>query len=205
MIGVIQKVLLLLLEEQGGPELRDRVLARAGLPVTTRFRINADYPDQDLLDLLAASQSETGLSRAELMERYAVHFIRYAEGLFPQLFRISSGVRDFLLRQPVIHASFAAGLRGAQAQQAVVDKFAVNDLEDGSLEVTYRSQNRLCDLYAALAGALASRYGETVQVEILQCARSCGSEACRLRTYWPDSQSARGDLRNCQSFGQQDE
>ncbi len=102
MIGMIQKVLLSLVEEHGGSELK------AG----TSFRIHTDYPDEQVHALFEASQAEIGWTRAQLMEHYAVHFIQYAESVFPRFFKMSSGVQDFLVRQPVIHASFAAGLTG---------------------------------------------------------------------------------------------
>jgi hypothetical protein len=194
MIGMIQKVLLSLLEQEGGIALKERVLARAGLPPDARFRINADYADEDVHALLVASQEEAGLSRAELMDRYATHFLDHAQSLFPRFFEMSDGVKDFLIRQPVIHASFAAGLRAAEARQAVVDKFSVQVQEDGALEVSYRSPNRLCDLYQALVRALARRYEEDVAVEVLQCARRCEAEACVMRAYWPSRQRAIGGV-----------
>ena len=181
--------------------LRDRVLRRAGLPIDTRFQISTEYSDDQFMALLRASQQETGLARSQLMELYAQHFLAYAEHLFPRFFSMSSGARDFLIRQPVIHASFAAGLRGVESRQAVVDKFILTSGEDGSLEVRYRSANRLCDLYQALARALGLRYSESVEVEVLQCANRCGSSDCSLRVFWPGHQHAVGGQPGCPAIG----
>ena len=201
MNGVIQKVLLSLLEERGGDELKSRVLTRAGLSEATRFRINTDYSDEDFHRLTEASVAETGLTRAELMEAYAEHFIRYAESLFPRFFEMSTNARDFLIRQPVIHASLAAGLRAPEARQAVVDKFCVTSIEDGSLRIEYRSPNRLCDLYQALAYALAKRYGETLAVEPLQCGGQLESDVCILRVYWPQEHAPGAAVACCLDQG----
>jgi hypothetical protein len=195
-IGIIQRVLLSLLEQEGGAALRERVMQRAGLEPDVRFRINVNYADEDMLAMLEATAAETGLSRAEIMRRYADHFIDYAAELFPRFFSLSADAREFMLRQPTIHSSFSAGLRTAEERQRVADKFHLQECDDGSLRVEYRSANRLCDLYGALAVALGRRYGETIAVETLGCGLSGGP--CCLRVYWPQRHAASAHSCPCQ-------
>lgn len=207
LIGLIQKVWLSLLEQEGGSALRERVLLRAGMPADASFRINQNYPDAQVQALMEATLSETGLSRAQLMQRYASFFLDYVELLFPRFFSMSGDARAFLLRQPVIHASFGAGLRSVAERDAVIDKFDLREAQDGSLNLHYDSPNRLCDLYAALARTLGERYGEQITVETLHCAACSGgatqskplvaresgggtaATACTLRVYWPEMHS----------------
>jgi hypothetical protein len=202
MIGIIQKVLLSLLdelgEELGDARLRARVLERAGLATQTRFRINANYPDDDVLALIEATVAESGLGRRALMDRYAQGFIRYAEQLFPRFFILAGSAHDFMLRQPTIHSSFATGLRTPEERSAVEDKFRLRERADGSLEVSYHSNNRLCDLYAALAVALGERYREVIAVETLRCGADAGGADCLLRVYWVDQQAPSSDACTCQ-------
>ena len=66
MIGIIQKVLLDLLEETGGKPLLGAVLKRAEVPENVTFRIDQNYSDDEFHRLLQASSDETGLSEDEL-------------------------------------------------------------------------------------------------------------------------------------------
>ena len=90
MIGIIQKVLLDLLEETGGKPLLGAVLKRAEVPENVTFRIDQNYSDDEFHRLLQASSDETGLSEDELSALYAKAFLKRARDLFPRFFDMSS-------------------------------------------------------------------------------------------------------------------
>lgn len=182
MIGLIQKVLMDLVRDQGGEQAVQAVCARAGVDPATGFRIDTDYADIECLALMEATGDYFGLDETTLYQRYADHFIVASRRLFPMFYQMSGSAREFLQRQPRVHATLASSLRNEESRERVRDKFAVD--EDGdALMVTYSSPNRLCGLYEALFQRLLAEYGETGTFEIKACQKQ-GADACRfcLRT-----------------------
>lgn len=102
MIGIIQKVLLDLLEETGGKPLLGAVLKRAEVPENVTFRIDQNYSDDEFHRLLQASSDETGLSEDELSALYAKAFLKRARDLFPRFFDMSSSSSSNLARLTMV-------------------------------------------------------------------------------------------------------
>jgi hypothetical protein len=186
MIGIIQKVLVELLENVGGNELRTKVMERAGVDPATKYRIDQNYSDAECMRLIEASIAETGHSPEEIYTLYAKAFLDEANKLFPRFFQMSENSQAFLQRQAKIHAIMAAGLRGEQAQKRVTDKFEAGLLDNGDMRVFYRSPNRLCGLFEALAVECGNYYNENVIVNCENCAKKTGSDACVFRLNWPE-------------------
>ncbi len=183
MIGIIQRVLLNLLEETGGETLRFAVMDRAGVPHDRTFRIDQNYPDDECLRLIQGAVDETGLSEDEINALYAKAFLKEAHTLFPQFFLMAKTSEQFLLRQATIHGVIASGLKKSEERQMVKDKFSARSIEPGFVEVTYRSPNKLCGLFRALAHEVAAMYGEIVTVDCADCMKR-GDEACRFELRW---------------------
>ena len=183
MIGIIQRVLLDLLEETGGEPLKFAVMDRAGVPHDRSFRIDQNYPDDECLRLIQAAVDETGLSEDEVNVLYAKAFLKQANTLFPQFFMMAKTSEQFLLRQASIHGVIASGLKKPEERQVVKDKFAARSIEPGFVEVTYRSPNKLCGLFRALAHEVAAMYGESLTVECADCMKR-GDDACRFELRW---------------------
>jgi hypothetical protein len=180
LIGIIHKVLHDLLIEIGGQELVNRINRRGKIDLGS-FRIVDSQKDHEFALLVPIVIEETGLKRSEVMDAFSVAFINYAESLFPEFFRMSSDARDFLIRQPKIHASLAAGLDSDHERASVRQKFQVTGLDDGALDITYESESRLCDLYQSLAHQLAERYGDRLDISVMRCGH--GSN-CSLRLFF---------------------
>ncbi|WP_162628839.1 heme NO-binding domain-containing protein [Marinobacter bohaiensis] len=178
MIGLIQKVLLELVESEGGPEALAEVRAKAELAPGQDFRIDTDYDDGQCLRLIRAAQSHFQLDEEALWALYADYFINISRRMFPMFYQVSGSARDFLKRQPAVHATLAAGLRDEDERDRVRDKFSVREQGDRLL-VTYGSPNRLCGLYEALFRRLLQEYGETGQFVVERC-RKRGDAACRF-------------------------
>jgi hypothetical protein len=193
MIGIIQDVLLELLERHGGLELRRAVLERAGCDPDQQYRMDRNYPDAECLALIEAARELTGLSQEAIEAAYADAFLERARGLFPRFFAMSTSSRDFLRRQVAIHSVLGASLRSEEERRASADKFTVEDCEDGSVQVHYRSANRLCGLYCALAHAVARDYGEVIAVERSACARR-GGDTCTFHLTWPGEQAPQREV-----------
>lgn len=183
MIGWVHNVLMTMLDQVGGIELRHAVLQSCGMPADCEFRIDRNYPDEECRALLGAAVTLTGMSEAEFHESYARAFLARSEELFPAFFGGLTSSRQMLMRQPAIHRTIGAGLRAPAEREEVAQKFSV--IEDGpDLRVIYRSANMFCSLYRVLAHMLADRWGEEIVVETTSC-RKRGARACQFRLSWP--------------------
>jgi hypothetical protein len=186
MVGLIQKVLLDLVHEEGGGAAVAAVREAAGIPPEREFRIGVSYDDEEFRRLVAAAQAHLGLSEDGFWDRYTEAFLTDALRRWPVWFEMSASAREFLERQPVIHNSFASGLREEADRRAVNDKFRVAEGDPDELVVTYRSSNRLSALYVALARGVLRHYGEEAAIEAtpLPASGFVGGEAVEIRIRW---------------------
>ena len=162
MIGWVPYVLSAFIEEAGGPGARREVLLAAGFDAEEGFRINASYADAACRRLLDAACLHFGMSEDEAFEAFAPFFLRRSREMFPAFFAHRPCVRAFLLHQPEVHNTLAAGLAAGQ-RDSVARKFRVEPME-GGLRVFYRSANRLAGLYAAVARRLGEELGQPTSV-----------------------------------------
>jgi hypothetical protein len=184
MIGLIQKLLLDLVEEKRGPEAVATVRERAGVPPDRVFRISEPYPDDEWQRLLGAAAEALGLDQEQTLEAYADVFARDALTRFAGWFETSRGAREMLERQVIIHNVFASGLRDPEARRAVADKFRIERQAD-RIVTHYRSANKLCAMYRALARWMLRHYGEEAVIEERRCMLR-GDEECEIHVIWPE-------------------
>lgn len=184
MIGLIQKVLMDLVHDQGGDAAVTAVLRLAGVPEDRSFRMDTDYADEECLKLVEAAAQHFQLDESTLYELYADAFIRESRERFPTFYRMAPNARDFLRRQPAIHDGMATALQDAEARDRVVNKFSLSE-DDKDLVVDYTSPNRLCSLYQALFHRVLQEYGDTGDITVEQC-RKRGDACCRFRLAFGD-------------------
>ncbi|XTI71698.1 heme NO-binding domain-containing protein [Acidithiobacillus sp. AC3] len=180
MIGLIQKVLLDMVQQLGGDEALAEVKRRTGLAADFQYRLDTDYDNEEVGELLKNACLVLGVDQEAAFRAYAQFFLAETLTRFPTFFRLSADAREFLARQPAIHNMLASGLRDTAKRDAVNDKFAVEDGPEGKLLVYYRSPNRFCGLYFALAEEVAKHYGQQVQIDVLQC-RKRGDAECAFQ------------------------
>jgi hypothetical protein len=182
MLGLIQKLLLDLVEERAGEQAVAEVLRLAGAPADRVFRIGEAYSDDEWQRLFRAACEVMHSSEAEIMDAYAEVFGRDALHRFPMWFRMSANSREFLERQATIHNVFASGVRDPGARKAVVDKFRI-EKRPGEIVTHYRSPNRLCSLYKALARWMVRHYGDDATIEESKCMLR-GDDECEIHVAW---------------------
>lgn len=182
MVGMIHLIFFDLIDRCGGAAAVAAVRARAGLEPGQVYRLDAAYDDGEWQRLLEAGCATLGLEPAAAEDALAEHFLRDALVRWPMWFRMSGDSRSFLLRQPAIHNSLAAGLVAPADRRAVEDKFSAA-LSGEDLIVHYRSPNRHCGLYKALAIRIIAHYGDQATLSETQCQRA-GAEACTIRIRW---------------------
>lgn len=182
MVGLIQKILLDLVESAGGQEAVAEVKRRSGVPLDKEYNMNEVYDDGEWQRLLAATCDVLQLSREQAIEAYADAFHKDALKRWPAWFAMSSCAREFLQRQPKIHNGFASAVDDQSAGEAINDKFRLEMGED-EIIMHYRSPNRLCDLYKALANRIITHYGDEASIEETHCLHK-GDEECVFHIRW---------------------
>src|SRR5215510_2324015 len=182
MIGLIQKILLDLVEEKAGPEAVTTVKRAAGVPLDRIFRIGEVYSDTEWQNLLSATCGILGADEDQVMELYADVFGRDALIRFSKWFEMSANSREFLERQITIHNVFASGVLDPASRKAVVDKFRIERFDD-KIVTHYRSPNKLCSLYKALARWMFNHYGDQAAIEETKCMHR-GDDECEIHVIW---------------------
>ncbi len=183
-------MLLDLVEEKAGTEAVSEVMRRAGVQPDRTFRIGEVYSDEEWQRLLLAACDVLHCSETEAMDAYADVFGRDALSRFPRWFEMSANSREFLERQITIHNVFASGVRDPDARKAVVDKFRL-EKHDREIVTHYRSPNRLCALYKALARWMFRYYGDEGVIEEPKCMHR-GDAECELHVIWTKLRAGRG-------------
>jgi hypothetical protein len=162
MIGWVPYVLSEFLAASVGEELRRDIIREAGFDPDETLRINKVYADASCRRILDASCRRLGMSEEDAFTAFAPFFLARSRAMFPGFFLHRPTVRAFLLHQPEVHNTLAAGLQEGQRSH-VADKFRVEALP-GGVRVFYRSSNRLAGLYAAVARQLGVECGQATEV-----------------------------------------
>ncbi|HTG75151.1 MAG TPA: heme NO-binding domain-containing protein, partial [Terriglobia bacterium] len=158
MLGYPLKLLLNAIERIHGPEAVVQTLVEAGLPADRVYRLNEPYADSEAHSLHAAAIKRI------TTEDIATAFFEDTRERFPTWFEMCKSSREFLELQPQIHNTFAVGLQRPEERDAVLDKFRLEKLDD-QLIVHYRSPNRLCDMYKAIAKLVFQHYHDKATIE----------------------------------------
>ena len=182
MVGLVQKLLFDLIESSAGEDAVREVRRRAEVPQDKEFHINEVYDDEEWRRIFAATGDVLNLTQEQAEEAYADFFFRDCQTRWPMWFKMAENAREFLLRQPKIHNGFATSQQDPALRSAIDDKFEVEECDD-ELIVHYKSPNRLCGLYVALARCVINHYGDNAIVEEEYCAKNGASE-CEIHVRW---------------------
>jgi hypothetical protein len=175
-LGYPLKTLLKAIESRHGHEAVVQTLAEAGLPPDRAYRLNEPYADSEAQRLTAAASHRLSV------EEIAEAFFRDTLLRFPTWYEMCKTSREFLEMQPKIHNTFAVGLQRPEERDAVLDKFRLEKLDD-ELVVHYRSPNRLCDIYKAIAERVFQHYHDKATIDEPRCMKR-GDADCELRIRW---------------------
>jgi hypothetical protein len=176
MLGYPLKLLLNAIERRHGHDAVIQTLTEAGLPTDRTYRLNEPYTDSEAQRLSAAAFKFIS------MEDVAKAFFEDTLVRFPTWFEMCNTSRQFLEMQPEIHNTFAHGLQRPEDRDAVMDKFRLEKLDD-ELVVHYRSPNRLCDMYKAIAHRVFQHYQDYGTIDEPRCMKR-GDAECELRIRW---------------------
>lgn len=182
MLGYPFRPLLQAIEAKGGAAAVAEAKRRAGVPPDRVYRMSETYGDEECQRLLAAAGEVLGLGVEETCDLWAAAFLEDTQKRFPAWYRMCADSRALLEYHPEIHNGFAASLKDPEASRAVTDKFRLEKLEQ-ELIVHYRSPNRLCALYRALARRVVALYGDEASIEEARCLHR-GDAECEIHIRW---------------------
>jgi hypothetical protein len=187
-VGLISKIFMELVQTAGGDDAVRQVKMKAKVPLEKDFKLNTVYDDREWRALVGAACEVLGITAEQAEAAYADFFFKDALNRWPMWFQMSKNSREFLLRQPAIHNSLAAGVSEEHQRTAVADKFNIDMTTDG-LVTHYRSGNGHCGLYKALAQRVIDHYGDEARIEESRCVRR-GDEECEIHVRWTSLKAA---------------
>lgn len=188
MVGLIPKLFLDWIRQTGGAEAEAQVRAKAGIPEDRLYRIDVPYDDEEWVRMFRAGQEVLGVEEDHAESAFAKYFYHDALTRWPTWFEISPTARHFIERQPVIHNGFARSAQTADGRDRVENKFSL-EKHPHRLVMRYRSSNRLCGFYRALATLILRHYGESAEIEEVCCVKS-GDPECEIHIRWAEAQAA---------------
>lgn len=162
MIGWIPSTLSAFLGATAGEDARRAIMAGAGFDPDIPFRLDASYADAACRRMLDIACAHLGMTEEAAFAAFAPYFLARTREAFPGFFARRRDVRAFLLHQPEVHNTLAAGLREGDRRH-VQAKFRVESTPEGA-RMFYRSANRLAGLYAAVARQVGEDCGQSVAV-----------------------------------------
>jgi predicted hydrocarbon binding protein len=176
MKGVIFNLLEQVVAAQHGAETWEGLLDTAGARGV--YTAVGSYEDAELEALLAAATTTLGVTRAEALRWFGRAAMPELATRYPGFFTPHQTGRTFVLGlNSVVHAEVRKLYVGAGCP-----RFDIR--EDGpALFMGYHSPRRMCALAHGFLEGLADRYGETVEVEHVECVEHADAR-CLIRSEW---------------------
>lgn len=157
MYGMVNRAIMDLVVASADQETWERICQRAGLP-STRFSNTTVYDDSVTYDLVTAASEVLDLSPKQVLESFGRHWILFTgqEGWGPLFDMAGNDLRSFVEGLDAMHARVQASM-----PECRMPSFSVTSVEDGSLEVGYRSDREgLEPMVLGLLAGLAEHFDE---------------------------------------------
>lgn len=180
--GLVPKLLLDPVESIGGASATVKTMQRAEVFADRVGSLGTAYDDFERQRLFTAACAVLKVTPAQEEEVYPDFFFKDAMKRWRMWFEMSKNSREFLRRQPKIHNGFASAVVDEAARDAISDKFHVEE-RDQELIIHYRSPNRHCGLYHALARSILRQYHEEAALEE-PCCQKNGHRECEIHVRW---------------------
>jgi hypothetical protein len=160
MKGVVFTEFMELVESRMGLDMVDRIITEAQLPNDGAYTSVGTYDHAELVRLVRALSSATGLAIPALVHMFGQHlFQRFSVG-YPALFADATNAYDFLSRiDEVIHVEVLKLYPDAE-----LPKLACERPAPGELVLLYSSPRGFADLAAGLIDGCIAHYRESITV-----------------------------------------
>ena len=134
-----------------------------------------DYPDADVMQLVATASRLTGAPATAILEDFGAFLVPDLVGMYRALIRPEWRGLDFIENtETTIHKAVRANNPGATPPELRTTRLGPNELR-----LTYTSARKLCAVAKGMARGVAQHYGETFEITETQCMHQ-GAESCEI-------------------------
>ena len=134
-----------------------------------------EYPDGDVVALVSATSAATGLSLEEVLEDFGAFIAPSLLKLYRTLVKPEWKTLDLLEHtENTIHTVVRQRNSGAKPANLQAVRVGPNEVD-----LSYRSERRLCPVAKGIVRGVAAHYGEEISIEETQCMHR-GAEFCRM-------------------------
>lgn len=148
------------LEQQQGPEFVDDLIDSCELPSGGAYTSVGTYDYTEMVTLLSALSSKTGLSIDSLLTQFGEHLFSRFHLLYPALFVDVKGPIEFLDRvDAIVHTEVLKLYPDAQ-----LPKFTTLSLTENSITLAYDSSRNLGALAMGLIKGCFKHYGQNANL-----------------------------------------
>lgn len=173
MNGIIPIEIRKFIEYRLGPMAWPEVVAAARIPFRVYVPVT-DYPDEDVVALLAAFAQRTGETLPALLAALGEFIVPDLLSMVPTLIRPTWKTLDLLANtEQAIHEVMRSAETNTHPPQLACQRVGPNDVV-----VTYASYRRLCPLARGIIVGVAKHFGEQVSITEPSCMLRGDAECC---------------------------
>jgi hypothetical protein len=159
--GVVFTEFMEMVEARMGLDMLDRIITDAQLPNDGAYTSVGTYDHAELVRLVMALSSATGMSTSELVHVFGQHLFQRFIITYPALFGAPDTAFEFLSRiDGVIHVEVRKLYPDAE-----LPKLHCEHLSDSDMTILYSSPRGFGDLAAGLIDGCIRHFGEPIRVE----------------------------------------
>lgn len=161
MKGVVFTEFLEMVERRYGLDVADRVIEAAAGPSAGAYTAVGTYDFAELARMVSKLSGLVEVSVPDLLRAFGRGIFSSLHRSYPALFERYRTARDFLMNvDGYIHAEVRKLYPDAE-----LPTFSCKTIEEGGLEMVYRSSRPLADFAEGLFAGCAEHFGEEVQIE----------------------------------------
>lgn len=173
MKGIVFNLLEEIVAREHGEDTWDALLDAAGLEGA--YTSLGNYPDGDLLGLVAAASQALGLPADDVVRWFGRNALPLLANHYPAFFEPHKDARSFVLTlNEIIHPEVRKLYPGADTPH-----FTFDASEPDRLVMDYRSSRRLCAFAEGLLLGAGDHFGQTVAVAQSECMNR-GDDRCLI-------------------------
>ncbi|MFT4532815.1 MAG: hypothetical protein ACI9P5_000159 [Saprospiraceae bacterium] len=161
MKGIIFTEFLEMVENKFGYEMVDTIIEESELPSNGIYTSIGTYHHSEVVRLLGNLSKRSGIDSQVLLKAFGEYLFNAFLKSYPQLFSAVDNPFDFLI-------SIDSHIHGEVLKlypDAILPKFDTRHLEDGSLEMTYRSERKMAVLAESLIEKSIAHYNTSHIIE----------------------------------------
>ena len=160
MKGIVFREFISMVETQFSLETADRIIVAANLASDGAYTSVGTYPPQEMMDLVTQLSAETRISVPDLLHHFGKHLFKRFSVIHPEYVKTHESAFDLLRRlDGHIHVEVRKIYIDAE-----LPAFDYEDLGDGEMVFTYRSQRKLADFAHGLIQGCIDHFGDPMQI-----------------------------------------